>query len=406
MKTSTDRILTTHVGSIPRPESIRELLRARLTGQPVDPGELAARVAGAVADVVRQQAESGIDIVSDGEMSKTSFIAYTDERLTGFVALKPDDPKVPASNTSGSWARRLDTRREWRAFRDYYQEYLPRAMPPSAPPTVCTGPIAYRGEALLRKDLENFQAALRAVSVEEAFVPAIAPGMVGRDQNQYYPSEEAYRFAIADALKTEYKAIVDAGFILQIDDPGLGETWDMLIPAPTLEDYRKMQAINIEALNHALAGIPEDRVRYHLCWGSWQGPHQGDLGLKDVVDLMLRVRAQAYSVEAATPRHSWEWRVWQEVKLPAGKILIPGVIAHTTAVVEHPETVAERLMNFASVVGRDRVIAGADCGFAQGALYQRQHPTVMWAKFQALAQGAKLASDRLWSTSTRRRPGG
>jgi 5-methyltetrahydropteroyltriglutamate--homocysteine methyltransferase len=236
-------------------------------------------------------------------------------------------------------------RREWRAFREYYQEYLPTAMPPSAPPAVCTGPIAYKGEALLKRDLENFKAALAGVRVEEAFVPAIAPGMVGRGQNQYYPTEEAYRFAIAEALKTEYGAIVDAGFILQIDDPGLGETWDMIIPAPTLEDYRKLQAMNIEALNHALAGIPETRVRYHLCWGSWQGPHQADLALEDVVDLMLRVKAQAYSVEAATPRHSWEWRVWQDVKLPADKILIPGVIAHTTAVVEHPETVAERLTN-------------------------------------------------------------
>jgi len=396
MKTSTDRILTTHVGSIPRPESIRELLRARLAGQAVDAAELAARVENAVADVVRTQAACGIDVVSDGEMGKTSFIAYTDERLTGFTPMRPDDPNVPASNTSVAWARRLDTRREWRAFREYYETYLPAAMPPSAPPTVCTGPIAYKGAALLERDLDNFKAALKTIGVTEAFVPAIAPGMVGRDQNRYYPTEEAYRFALAEALKTEYRAIVDAGFVLQIDDPGLGETWDMIIPAPTLADYRKMQAMNIDALNHALAGIPEDRVRYHLCWGSWQGPHEGDLALKDVVDLMLRVRAQAYSVEAATPRHSYEWRVWKDVKLPEGKILIPGVIAHTTAVVEHPETVAERIMNFAGVVGRERVIAGADCGFAQGALYQRQHPTVMWAKFRALAQGAALASKRLW----------
>ena len=399
MKTSTDRILTTHVGSIPRPDSIRELLRARLDGQAVDPEALAARVKDAVANVVGKQVECGIDVVSDGEMSKTSFIAYTDERLTGFTSMRPDDANVPASNTSGSWARRLDTRREWRAFREYYETYLPAAMPPSAPPTVCTGPISYKGEALLKRDLQNFKAALDAAGVTEAFVPAIAPGMVGRDQNRYYPTEEAYRFALADALKTEYRAIVDAGFILQIDDPGLGETWDMIIPAPTLAEYRTMQATNIEALNHALAGIPEDRVRYHLCWGSWQGPHEGDLALKDIVDLVLQVRAQAYSVEAATPRHSYEWRIWKDVKLPEGKILIPGVIAHTTAVVEHPETVAERIMNFASVVGRERVIAGADCGFAQGALYQRQHPTVMWAKFRALAQGAELASGRLWSSS-------
>ena len=396
MKTSTDRILTTHVGSIPRPESVRQLLRARLAGQAVDEGELADRVREAVSDVVRRQAEAGVDVVSDGEMSKTSFLAYTDERLTGFVEIQPDDPGLPASNAGGSWSRRIDTRREWRAFREYYERYLPVAMPPSAPPSVCTGPITYKGEALLARDLANFKAALRTVDVEEAFVPAIAPSMVGRGQNQYYPSETEYRFAIAAALKTEYRAIVEAGFILQIDDPGLGETWDMMIPAPSLEEYRRLQATNIEALNSALEGIPEDRVRYHLCWGSWQGPHTGDLGLRDIVDLLLTVKAGAYSIEAANPRHSWEWRVWEDVKLPEGKVLIPGVIAHTTAVVEHPETVAERISNFAGLVGPERVMAGADCGFAQGALYERQHPSIMWAKFEALAEGAKLASQRLW----------
>jgi 5-methyltetrahydropteroyltriglutamate--homocysteine methyltransferase len=396
MKTSSERILTTHVGSLPRPESIKTLLRERLSGQTIDEAELAARVNEAVTEVVRQQAESGLDIISDGEMGKVSFLGYAETRLTGFVPLAIDAPEVPSSNLGGAWTRRLDTRREWRAFREYYQEYLPRAMPPAAPPSVCQGPIAYQGEALLERDLATFKTALAGVSVEEAFVPAIAPAMVGRGQNHYYPSEEAYVFAIAEALKTEYRAIVDAGFILQIDDPGLGETWDMMIPAPPLEDYRRLQARNIEALNHALAGIPEDRVRYHLCWGSWQGPHVHDLGLRDIVDLLLRVKAQAYSIEAATPRHAYEWRVWEDIKLPAGKVLIPGVIAHTTAVVEHPETVAERITNFARLVGRERVIAGADCGFAQGAMYQRQHPTVMWAKFAALVEGARLASERLW----------
>src|SRR5215510_6451830 len=395
MQTSTDRILTTHVGSIPRPESVKDLLHARLRGQSIDATQLAARVAEAVAEVARQQAEVGIDVISDGEMSKTSFLAYADERLTGFVAMTADNPNIPSSNAGGSWARRLDTRREWRAFREYYQEYLPRAMPPSAPPSVCQGPIAYKGQALLQSDLATFKAALEGANVEEAFVPAIAPAMVGRGQNQYYATEEEYVFAIAEALKTEYKGIVDAGFILQIDDPGLGETWDMMIPAPPLEDYRTMQARNIEALNNALAGIPADRVRYHLCWGSWQGPHLHDLGLRDVVDLVLRVNGQAYAIEAATPRHSYEWRVWEHVKHPEGKILIPGVIAHTTAVVEHPETIAERIMTFARVVGRERVIAGVDCGFAQGALYQRQHPAVMWAKLEALVAGAKLATERL-----------
>jgi 5-methyltetrahydropteroyltriglutamate--homocysteine methyltransferase len=396
MKTSTDRILTTHVGSLPRPESIKALLRARLGGQPLDESQLAARVAEAVRAVVRQQAEVGLDVISDGEMGKTSFLAYAEERLTGFVPMTANAPDVPSSNVGSSWARRLDTRREWRAFRDYYEEYLPRAMPPAAPPSVCQGPITYQGQALLQRDLATFKTALQGINVGEAFVPAIAPAMVGRGQNQYYASEEDYVFAIAEALKTEYRAIVDAGFILQIDDPGLGETWDMMMPAPPLEEYRRMQARNIEALNHALAGIPEERVRYHLCWGSWQGPHVHDLGLRDIVDLVLRVNAQAYSIEAATPRHAYEWRVWEDVKLPAGKVLIPGVIAHTTAVVEHPETVAERLMNFARVVSRERVIAGADCGFAQGAMYQRQHPTVMWAKFAALVEGARLASERLW----------
>jgi 5-methyltetrahydropteroyltriglutamate--homocysteine methyltransferase len=396
MKTSADRFLTTHVGSMPRPESVKELLRARLAGRAVDDAELSARVQEAVAEAVRGQARVGLDVVSDGEMSKTSFLAYTDERLTGFVTMTTDDPSVPSSNLGGSWARRIDTRREWRAFREYYEEYLPRAMPPSTRPTVCQGPIAYKGHALLRKDLDVFKGALRSAGVEEAFVPAIAPAMVGRGQNQYYKTEEEYVFAIAEALKTEYKAIVDAGFILQIDDPGLGETWDMQIPAPPLEEYRRTQARNIDALNHALSGIAEDRVRYHLCWGSWQGPHVHDLGLRDIVDLMLRVKAQAYSVEAATPRHAHEWRVWEDVKLPDGKLLIPGVIAHTTAVVEHPETVAERITSFARLIGRERVIAGVDCGFAQGALYQRQHPSVMWAKFEALVAGARLASERLW----------
>jgi 5-methyltetrahydropteroyltriglutamate--homocysteine methyltransferase len=397
MKTSTERILTTHVGSLPRPESIRRLLRERLAGRAVDEAELAARAAEAVAEAVRRQGEVGLDIVSDGEMSKTSFLAYTDDRLTGFAATAAaTDPSASLSGAGGAWSRRVDSRREWRAFREYYAEYLPREMPLAAPPTVCEGPIAYRGQALLEKDLATLKAALRGVPVAEAFVPAIAPAMVGRGQNRHYPTEEAYVFAIAEALRTEYRAIVDAGFILQIDDPGLGETWDMLIPPPPLEDYRKTQARNIDALNHALSGIPEDRVRYHLCWGSWQGPHVHDLGLRDVVDLVLRVKAQAYSIEAATPRHSHEWRVWEETKLPEGKVLIPGVIAHTTAVVEHPETVAERLLTYARLVGRERVMAGADCGFAQGALFQRQHPSVMWAKFEALVEGARLASERLW----------
>jgi 5-methyltetrahydropteroyltriglutamate--homocysteine methyltransferase len=290
---------------------LRGAPRGRLDGEVIDAAQIDACTDDAVADIVRRQAETGLDVISDGEMGKSSFLAYADERLTGFVTLSGDNPELPSSNAGGSWARRLETRREWKAFRDYYQDYLPRAMPSSAPPAVCQGPIAYKGEALLHQDLNRFKVALEAVDIAEAFVPAIAPAMVGRGQNQYYATEEEYVFAIADALRTEYRAIVDAGFILQIDDPGLGETWDMMIPAPSLEAYRHLQSRNIDALNHALSGIPQDRVRYHLCWGSWQGPHVHDLGLRDIVDLMLRVNAQGYSVEAATPRHSYEWRVWE-----------------------------------------------------------------------------------------------
>jgi 5-methyltetrahydropteroyltriglutamate--homocysteine methyltransferase len=354
VKASTNRILTTHVGSMPRPETIRALLRARLSGQTIDDSQLSTRVAEAVDETVRKQAAVGIDIVSDGEMSKTSFLAYADERLTGFVAMRSDDPDVPSSNAGVSWARRIETRREWRAFREYYQEYLPRAMPPAALPAVCRGPIAYAGHAPLQRDLAAFKAALRGVKVEDAFVPAIAPAMVGRGQNRYYATDEEYVFAIADALRTEYRAIVDAGFILQIDDPGLGETWDMLIPAPPLEEYRRTQARNIDALNHALAGIPEDRVRYHLCWGSWQGPHVQDLGLRDIVDLLLRVKAQAYSVEAATPAFLRVARL-----------------------------------------GGCRTAGGEDPHPRCHRPYERQHPTVMWAKFEALVEGARLASQRL-----------
>ena len=385
MGPSTDRILTTHVGSLVRPPELLDALHARDR----DPDGWERAVAGAVRDVVHRQRDAGIDVVDDGEYSKTGFTAYVTERLSGFE-LRPPPPGQGAMLNFG---------RDRKTFSEFYEEY-DRPQPEAQPggmTAVCVGPIAYRGMAVLERDFANLRAAMREAGVETAFIPAAAPGTIELQRiNAYYPSEQDYLFAIADAMRTEYRAIVEAGFILQIDDPGLGETWDMMIPAPSMEEYRRFQATNIEALNGALESIPEDRVRYHLCWGSWQGPHIGDLGLKDIVDLLLTVKAGAYSIEAANPRHSWEWRIWEDVKLPEGKVLIPGVIAHTTAVVEHPETVAERIANFARVVGAERVIAGADCGFAQGALYERQHPTVMWAKFEALAEGAKLASQRLW----------
>lgn len=384
MQTSTTRMLTTHVGSMPRPEDIQEMMRARQNRQPVDQQAYAARVQSAVAEVVRKQVECGIDIVTDGELSKTSFSAYAYERLTGFELPQAMPGQSPQQ-----------ARRDRTLFPEYYEEYQ-RTLPATAAPVVCTAPISYRGQAAVTMDIEHLKAALQELQVEEAFLPAIAPGSFARFQNQYYPTDEAFLMAIAEAMREEYKAIVEAGFILQIDDPGLPDTWDLLNPAPTVQAYRQFAELRIAAVNHALAGIPAERVRYHICWGSWQGPHVTDIALKDVVDLMLQVQAQAYSVEAANPRHAYEWHVWEDVKLPDGKILIPGVIAHTTAVVEHPETVADRIMNFAKVVGRERVIAGADCGFAQGAFFRRQHPTIMWAKFQALAEGAALATKRLW----------
>ena len=392
MKTSTDRILTTHVGSIPRPENVRALLRARLGGQAIDEAELAARAAEAVAEVVRRQAEVGLDIISDGEMSKTSFLAYTDERLTGFVPAAANDPSAAPTGAGGAWARRVESRREWRAFREYYTEYLPREMPLASAPTVCEGPIAYKGQALLQKDLATLKAAMLGLHVAEAFVPAIAPAMVGRGQNRYYPTEDAYVFAIAEALKTEYRAIVDAGFILQIDDPGMAENWDAMDPSVTIEEYRVYARLCIEALNHALDGIPEDRVRYHMCWGSWHGPHLTDVPLRDIVDLLLTIRAGAFSLEAGNVRHEHEWKVWRDVKLPDGKMLIPGVVSHATNVVEHPELVADRIVQFAQLVGRENVVAGTDCG-----LGGRVHPSLAWAKLQALVEGAALASKQLFS---------
>ena len=262
---------------------------------------------------------------------------------------------------------------------------------------VCVGPIAYRGRPTLDRDFANLREAMDAVGVEEAFITAAAPGTTELQRvNAYYRSEEAYLFAIADAMRTEYRAIVDAGFVLQLDDPRVVVQYDLQDPAPSLADYRAFAEVRIEALNRALAGIPEERVRYHLCWGSWHGPHTTDIPLADIVDLVLRVRAGAFAIESANARHAHEWTVWEHAKLAPGKVLIPGVISHNTNAVEHPELVAQRIETFARLVGRENVIAGADCGFAQGAFYRRVHPTIMWAKLRALADGARIASARLW----------
>lgn len=392
MKRSIDRMLTTHVGSLVRPPGLVEIMRAKESGQVYDPKELAAGVRSAVKEVVHKQVEVGVDIASDGEYGKASFSGYVNERLTGFTRRPRDPNESPLLN----WGR------DRQLFREFYEAYDRATGSASGYPVVCTGPITYQGQTAVRSDIETFKAALAGVNPAEAFIPAIAPGTIElQRRNAYYPTDEAYLFAIADAMREEYQTIVDAGFLLQIDDPRVVTQYGLPDPAPSIADYRMFAERRVEALNHALANIPSDRVRYHLCWGSWHGPHVTDVPLKAIVDILLRVRAGAYCVEAANPRHEHEWQVWEQVKLPAGKILIPGVIAHTTNIVEHPELIAWRIATYARLVGRENVIAGTDCGFSQGAFTPRVHASIMWAKLQALAEGAALVSKQLWPRTNR-----
>ncbi len=388
MRRSTERILTTFVGSLARPADLLALMQAKERGQPYDHEAFAQRVRTAVADVVRRQAEAGVDIVTDGEQGKPGFNTYISERLTGF------EPRETAPR-AGPWVGS----REEVAFPEYYEWYAQRRGGNVAAPVswVCTGPIAYKGQGPLQTDIENLKAALTGLHVEESFMPAISPASVERGRtNEYYPTQEAYLYAIADAMREEYRAIVDAGFILQIDDPFLATTY-VVNPSWSIEECRKWADQRVEALNYAIQNIPPEQVRYHTCYGINIGPRVHDMPLKDIVDIMLKVHAGAYSFEAANPRHAHEWRVWETVKLPEGKALIPGVISHATNLVEHPELVAEQLMKYAQVVGREHIIAGSDCGFSSQATMEPEvHPSVVWAKFQAMAEGARLASEQLW----------
>jgi 5-methyltetrahydropteroyltriglutamate--homocysteine methyltransferase len=383
VKRSVERILTTHAGSLPRPPDLLELARARAEGH-ADAAALAARVRRAVADVVRQQAEHGLDVVDDGEMSKPSFVTYVSERLAGFTP-SPEAGELP-------WAGS----KEVRAFPEFYDASLRQSPNAAAPRFACTGPITYVGHAQVAADIDNLRAALRPLRVEEAFLPAISPSNVeGRQKNLFYRSDEEYLFAIADAMREEYCAIVDAGFLLQIDDPRL-VTYYILSPTSTVAECRAWAEVRVDALNHALRGIPRDRVRFHTCYSINMGPRVHDMALADIVDVILKVRAGAYSFEAANPRHEHEWRVWEKVTLPEDAVLVPGVITQSTVLVEHPELVADRIERFARVVGRERVVAGADCGFATFAGSTEIHPSVAWAKLDALVAGARLATGRLW----------
>src|SRR4051794_14155532 len=388
MKRSTDRILTTHVGSLPRPQALLDAvgaLAAQNGGATADAQQAYDTILrDGVADLVRRQAAAGIDIVSDGELGKTSWATYILDRVSGFEIRR--DRMQPLV-----WLGRDRER-----FPEFFAKEMPNAIN-GAPTEVCVGPITYTGTAAMQRDITNFKDALREVSVEEAFLPVVAPASTAYNGiNEYYPNEHDYVFAVAEALRQEYRAILDAGLLVQVDDAVLANMYDHLVQTSP-EHYCEWAQLRVDALNHALEGIPEDRVRYHVCFGSWHVPHVADAPLEELVDLILQVKAGAYSIEAANPRHEHEWRVWETAKLRDGQVLIPGVITHHITTVEHPRLIADRIIRFAKLVGRENVIAGTDCGFAQSQGTQRVHPSVMWAKFEALAEGARLATKELWS---------
>jgi 5-methyltetrahydropteroyltriglutamate--homocysteine methyltransferase len=382
MKRSDERILTTHVGSFPRPPQLLELA-GYAKGPPKDLPEYARRTRQAVAEVVKQQVSVGLDIINDGEFGKESWANYILKRITGFE-VRPDELRPIL------WLGRDRER-----FAEYLAQEFPRAVK-GTPTEACIGPIKYWDHASLQRSVDDLKSALVGVKVADAFMTAVAPASTAYDGvNEFYAAERDYVFAIADALREEYLAIHRAGFIVQVDDAVLANMFDALTQQSP-QRYRQWAELRVEALNHALQGIPEDRVRYHICFGSWHLPHTSDAELADIVDLVLKVHAGAYSIEAANPRHEHEWRVWEQVRLPPDKILIPGVITHHVITVEHPRLVADRIVRFARFVGRENVIAGTDCGFAQIDHLQRVHPTIMWAKFESLVAGARLATEELW----------
>jgi 5-methyltetrahydropteroyltriglutamate--homocysteine methyltransferase len=396
MKRSTDRILTTHVGSLPRPDDLMALYAANAPDNKLQP-----RLRAAVGDIVRRQAETGIDVVNDGEYGKAmrsamdfgAWWSYVYPRLQGFELREEQAKKGRAAWTPGS--------KERKDFAEFYAAEASAAASAarqsgSSSATLygltCTSPVKYVGHAAIKRDIDNLAAAIRATGATEAFMTAVSPATLQILPNVHYKSAEDYVFALAEAIGEEYRAIVEAGFVLQIDDPALVDIYDWWFSMnDDIAGYRKWAALQVEAVNHALKSIPEDRVRFHICWGSWHGPHRGDVELKDVADLLVKVKAQAYSVEAGNVRHEHEWKVWRDTKLPDGKVLIPGVVSHATNVLEHPELVADRIVRFAKVAGRDNVIASTDCG-----LGGRVHPQIAWAKLGALAEGARLATKELW----------
>jgi 5-methyltetrahydropteroyltriglutamate--homocysteine methyltransferase len=385
---SPDRILTSHVGSLVRPPEFTTLLKQRLAGQAVSNFDQA--LTAAVAKVVQRQVEAGIDIVSDGEFGKgIGWEQYVIERLSGF-----SDPPAPPPTAAGE--RLVPLSGDFARFADFYgellqkEQYLERPFP-------CTGAIQYTGHPALQRDISNLKAGIARANAHAGFLPVVAPASAtAMSPNQFYKSDEEYIYAVAEALRVEYQTILASGLFVQVDDAHLPFMYDRMVPAKSEQDYRRWAELRIEALNHALRGLDTTRVRYHICWGSWNGPHTGDVPLKKILDLLLKLNVGGYAIEAANARHEHEWKVWKEVKLPEGRMLMPGVVSHQTNVVEHPELVAERIVRFANVVGRDNVIAGTDCGFAQGPFVRRVHESIMWAKLESLVAGARLASSELW----------
>jgi 5-methyltetrahydropteroyltriglutamate--homocysteine methyltransferase len=387
MKRSTDRILTTHVGSLIRPKALQDILRARRDGKPVSEAEYQQCLKASVAEVVRRQADIGIDIVDDGEFGKNiSWSQYALERLSGFE-------RRPVSLEANPFNAGADRVR----FSEFYAELDAQQGPSSDWESVCVSPITYTGVAALQRDIDDLKDALNGVSIAEAFMPVAAPASVIPDRrNEYYRSDEEMQQAIAEAMRAEYRTIAQSGILLQLDDARAAVTYDRMVPPASLADYRRWLEHQIEVLNHAIDGIPSDRIRYHVCWGSWPGPHTTDVPLQAIVAILLKAKVGAFLIEGANPRHEHEWEVWESTKLPEGKILIPGVISHATNIVEHPELVAQRIARYANLLGRENVIAGTDCGFAQGPFHRRVHASIMWAKLESLVEGARLAGKRLW----------
>lgn len=402
MKNSANGILTSHVGSLPRPSDLTELNRARQEGEHVDEGTFQEKLRSAVVDVVNRQRDTGISVPNDGAYGQTmghkidygAWWTYSFQRLSGLqLAHEGLFDMAPRRSRPGEVVlTSFPDRRDWTAFADAYNDPTSGiTLGEQVEHPVCTGPLAYIGHDAIKADVANVKAGLESAGVDEGFMTSLSPGSCSRLANNYYATEDEFLYACADAMREEYKAIIDGGLILQIDDPSIAENWDQIKPEPTVEDYQNFTMKRVEALNYAIRDLPKDRIRFHLCWGSWHGPHTTDIPMRDIVDVMLAIDCQAYSFEAGNVRHEHEWKVWQDVRLPEGKIIRPGMVSHATNVIEHPEVVAERIVRFANNVGRENVIASTDCG-----LGGRIHPQIAWAKLESLAQGAELATRRLW----------